>query len=56
MKAGLGDYTYIKTGKLTADASSDNGIYPFFTCSRAPLLINTYAVLVKMFWLLGMAT
>lgn len=41
--ARLGDYTYIKTGKLDANASSDNGIYPFFTCSKESLLIDTYS-------------
>ena len=40
--ARLGDYTYIRTGKLDANASSDNGIYPFFTCSKVPRLIDTY--------------
>ena len=41
--ASLGDYTYIKTGKLDANASSDNGRYPFFTCSKESLLIDTYS-------------
>ena len=41
--ARLGDYTNIKTGKLDANASSDNGIYPFFTCSKEPLTIDTYS-------------
>lgn len=41
--AKLGDYTYIKTGKLDANASSDNGRYPFFTCSKESLLIDTYS-------------
>ncbi len=41
--ARLGDYTWIKTGKLDANASSDNGIYPFFTCSKEPLTIDTYS-------------
>lgn len=41
--AKLGDYTNIKTGKLDANASSDNGIYPFFTCSKEPLTIDTYS-------------
>lgn len=41
--ARLGDYTSIKTGKLDANASSDNGIYPFFTCSKESLLIDTYS-------------
>ena len=41
--ARLGDYTCIKTGKLDANASSDNGIYPFFTCSKEPLSIDSYS-------------
>ena len=41
--ARLGDYTNIKTGKLDANASSDNGMYPFFTCSKEPLKIDTYS-------------
>ena len=41
--ARLGDYTNIKTGKLDANASSDNGTYPFFTCSKEPLTIDTYS-------------
>ena len=41
--ARLGDYVTIKTGKLDANASSDNGIYPFFTCSKDPLKIDTYS-------------
>lgn len=41
--ARLGDYTNIKTGKLDANASSDNGIYPFFTCSKETLTIDTYS-------------
>ena len=41
--ARLGDYTNIKTGKLDANASSNNGIYPFFTCSKEPLTIDTYS-------------
>ena len=43
MKVKLGDLTKIKTGKLDANASSPNGKYPFFTCSREPLRINTYS-------------
>ncbi|MDP4145782.1 MAG: restriction endonuclease subunit S [Bacillota bacterium] len=39
----LGDYVSIKTGKLDANASEENGIYPFFTCAIDNLLINTYA-------------
>ena len=40
--ARLGDYVSIKTGKLDANASNENGLYPFFTCSVEPLTINTY--------------
>ncbi len=40
--ARLGDYVNIKTGKLDANASSENGQYPFFTCSVEPLRIDTY--------------
>lgn len=39
----LGDYIKIQTGKLDANASNENGIYPFFTCAVEPLQINTYA-------------
>ena len=41
--ARLGDYVNIKTGKLDANASSENGRYPFFTCSVEPLRIDTYS-------------
>ena len=41
--ARLGDYVKIRTGKLDANASSDNGQYPFFTCSVEPLKIDTYS-------------
>ncbi len=41
--ARLGDYVRIHTGKLDANASSENGAYPFFTCSREPLKIDTYS-------------
>ena len=41
--ARLGDYVNIKTGKLDANASSENGAYPFFTCSVIPLKIDTYS-------------
>lgn len=33
----------IKTGKLDANASSENGRYPFFTCSQEPLKIDNYS-------------
>ncbi len=41
--ARLGDYVKIKTGKLDANTSSETGQYPFFTCSVAPLRIDTYS-------------
>ena len=41
--ARLGDYVNIRTGKLDANASSENGQYPFFTCSVIPLKIDTYS-------------
>ena len=43
MMARLGDHVKIRTGKLDANASSDNGQYPFFTCSIEPLKIDTYS-------------
>lgn len=39
----LGDLTRIRTGKLDANASSENGQYPFFTCSKEPLRIASYS-------------
>ena len=43
MKVKVGDITKIRTGKLDANASSEDGQYPFFTCSRDPLRISTYS-------------
>lgn len=43
MKVKLGDLTKIRTGKLDANASSPNGKYPFFTCSKEPLRINSHS-------------
>ena len=43
MKYRIGDLTSIKTGKLDANASSEHGQYPFFTCSKEPLKIDTYS-------------
>lgn len=43
MKVKLGVLTRIRTGKLDANAASDDGEYPFFTCSRQPLKINSYS-------------
>ena len=41
--ARLGDYVRIRTGKLDANASSEDGQYPFFTCAVEPLKIDTYS-------------
>lgn len=43
MKVKLGDYVNIKTGKLDANAAINNGQYPFFTCSKDILTIDTYS-------------
>ena len=43
MKVKIGDLTKIKTGKLDANVSSEDGKYPFFTCSKEPLKISTYS-------------
>lgn len=39
----LGDFVRIRTGKLNANASDENGIYPFFTCAREISRINKFA-------------
>jgi type I restriction enzyme S subunit len=39
----LGNLVRIRTGKLDANASSPEGIYPFFTCAKEPLRIDTYS-------------
>ena len=39
----LGKICNIKTGKLDSNASSEDGIYPFFTCSKESLKINSYS-------------
>lgn len=39
----LGDVCDVKTGKLDANASNENGKYPFFTCSKEPLRIDSYS-------------
>lgn len=41
--SALGEYVTIKTGKLDSNASVENGIYPFFTCSKEIFSINDYA-------------
>ena len=43
MIARLGDLTNIKTGKLDANASSESGQYPFFTCAVEALKIDSYS-------------
>ena len=43
VKIKIGDITKIRTGKLDANAADENGQYPFFTCSKEPLKINTYS-------------
>ena len=43
MRVKVGDITKIKTGKLDANAASEYGEYPFFTCSREPLRISSYS-------------
>lgn len=42
-KIELGKIANIRTGKLDANASSEDGRYPFFTCSKEPLSINSYS-------------
>lgn len=39
----LGEIVDVQTGKLDANAASDDGQYPFFTCADAPLKIDRYA-------------
>ena len=43
MKVKIGELAKIKTGKLDANAASEDGQYPFFTCSKEPLRISTYS-------------
>lgn len=43
MKIKIGDITRIRTGKLDANASTEDGIYPFFTCSKQQLKIDKYS-------------
>lgn len=38
----LGQLVDITTGKLDANAASENGQYPFFTCAEMPLKIDSY--------------
>lgn len=39
----LGGLIALRTGKLDANASSEDGQYPFFTCAREPLRISNYS-------------
>lgn len=39
----LGDICQIKTGRLDANAMDEDGIYPFFTCSKDTYRINQYS-------------
>ena len=42
-KVKLKELINVKTGKLDANASSENGRYPFFTCSKIPLKIDSFS-------------
>lgn len=42
-EASLGSYVSIKTGKLDANAATENGAYPFFTCAKEIYAIDNYA-------------
>lgn len=39
----IGNFCDVRTGKLDANASCENGLYPFFTCSKEALRINSYS-------------
>ena len=39
----LSELADIRTGKLNANAKTENGEYPFFTCDAIPYKIDTYA-------------
>lgn len=41
--APLGGNVIIKTGKLDANAATENGAYPFFTCAKEIYAIDDYA-------------
>jgi len=43
IKNKLGDFVNIRTGKLDANASSIDGEYPFFTCSKESLKISSFS-------------
>jgi len=39
----LDDFLTFKTGKLNSNAASENGVYPFFTCSNNDFKVDTYS-------------
>ena len=39
----LGDVATFQTGKLNSNEAVENGKYPFFTCSKEPLKIDSYS-------------
>jgi len=39
----LGEFLPVKTGKKNANIATNNGIYPFFTCSQEVLKTNSYS-------------
>ena len=41
--ARLGDFCFMKTGKLNSNAAVEGGEYPFFTCAQETLRIDEYA-------------
>ena len=43
IKTNLGQITYVRTGKLDANAQIIDGKYPFFTCGEENLAINEAA-------------
>jgi len=42
-KVRLGEVADFKTGKLNSNAATENGQYPFFTCSQETFRTNTYS-------------
>jgi len=43
LETNLGEISFIRTGKLDANAQDIGGSYPFFTCGEENLRINEYA-------------
>ncbi|GMO38144.1 MAG: restriction endonuclease subunit S [Termitinemataceae bacterium] len=52
-KVSLVDIANFKTGTLNSNASVENGLYPFFTCSPETFRINDYAFDQKVILLAG---